>query len=181
MPFPANPTEARQNDLEMARRKAEETAARLRGAPRASYPGQPASAQPGATSGQGYGQAAANAAQGAARAAQAPATAPSTAQVKPGPDARGYAPAMKPAQMPATRPAQAQPYRAPAGVDPARGTQAVLGVTGRAVGRADDAQAERNASEQRRQRLRGELRMQAFKLARPDASPVELDLARRGR
>lgn len=158
---PPSAVEAKQISLDEARRKAAETAAKLRDAPRASYP-QPIYPTTQAPSLAPRAQEDAQAPAGQAKAAPAGAVAPA---------ARPSTPMRPPAQAPAAR-------------SSTPGIDAVLAVTRRSRERAEGYAAagreDAQAAAKRRAELQGKLRESAYALANPNASPLERDMARRG-
>lgn len=157
--------------LEAAKLRAAETANALKSAPRATYPGQGTPMQDAAP------RRDQNAMQDFGAMAQ------SVGQT--------VAPAQAPAQPAPAAPAQPQArseykhVQGQRGQSATPGIDAVLAVNRRAADRAT-ADAGRNvedmaAQRKRRERLRGELMQASLKLANPNASPLELDMARRRR
>ena len=142
-----------QAQLEQARLRAAQTAHALKNAPRAQYPTPAAPAAPAAPS------AAPSAAPAPAGAAQAPA--------KPQPTREQIA---------------AGTGRLNAKSDTPN-VDAVLGVNRRAIERSgkglDSVRSEAQQAEQRRKALREKLRMSAFAMSNPGASPLEADMYRR--
>jgi len=150
-----------QAQLEQAKLRAAQTAHALKNAPQASYPTTQAPAA-------------------LAQPAQRPAAPPAAPSAAPAPAGAAQAPA-KP--QPTREQIAAGAGRLKAASDTPN-VDAVLGVNRRAIERSgkglDGVRSEAQQAEQRRKALRDKLRMSAFAMSNPGASPLEADMYRRG-